>query len=45
VANKFGRRVVQSLFPSLLEITGWDYTQMTDITDKTLEEVVNELTY
>jgi len=37
-ANKFGKKV-----PSLATSLGLDYQDMTDLTDKTLEEVVNQL--
>ena len=42
-ANKFGKKIVIKLFPSLATKLGLDYQDMTDLTDKTLEEVVNEL--
>ena len=44
-ANKFGKKVVLKLFPSLATKLGLDYQDMSDLTDKTLEEVVNQLDY
>jgi hypothetical protein len=43
LANKFGKKVVIKLFPSLATALGLDYQDMSDLTDKTLEEVINQL--
>ncbi len=39
----FCKKVVLKLFPSLATMLGLDYQDMSDLTDKTLEEVVNQL--
>jgi hypothetical protein len=48
LANKFGKKIIQKLFPNWSNLLKLDYTELTDITDKTLNEnavigVVSEL--
>ena len=43
VANKFGKKIITKLFPNWASLLKLDYTELTDITDKTLEQVIDEL--
>ena len=43
VANKFGKKIITKLFPNWAGLLKLDYTELTDITDKTLNEVIDEL--
>jgi hypothetical protein len=40
---KFGEKIIQKLFPNWSSLLKLDYTELTDITDKTLNEVIDEL--
>ncbi len=42
LANKFGKKIIQKLFPNWSNLLKLDYTELTDITDKTLNEVIDE---
>jgi hypothetical protein len=41
--NKFGKKIIKKLFPSWSNLLKFDYTELLDITDKTLNEVIDEL--
>jgi phosphate uptake regulator len=43
LANKFGKKIIKKLFPNWSNLLKLDYTELTDITDKTLNEVIDEL--
>jgi hypothetical protein len=43
LANKFGKKIIKKLFPNWSSLLKLDYTELTDITDKTLNEVIDEL--
>ena len=43
LANKFGKKIITKLFPNWASLLKLDYTELTDITDKTLNEVIDEL--
>ncbi len=43
VKNKFGKKIIEKLFPNWSSMSNISYDLMNDITDKTLEQVIDEL--
>ena len=43
LANKFGKKIITKLFPNWASMSDISYDLMNDITDKTLNEVIDEL--
>jgi hypothetical protein len=43
LANKFGKKIIKKLFPSWSNLLKLDYTELLDITPKTVNEIIDEM--